>query len=289
MWNFLYELISTPFGYVMRFIYTFVGSYGLSIILFSLLIKLLSLPLTMKQKKSMLKMQRIQPQVARIQKQYGKDRQRMQQELQMLYDKEDVSPTGGCGTTLLMFPLLIGVYGVVSQPLTYFMQLSADEISAIATRLNYTMGANAYTNQIGLAGQIFQNFDKVSDISDKLMQVNFNFGFLDLSMTPNFKDPSLLWLIPILSCLTAFAMAFVQQWIQKRNTPVTKNSTGGAMEQSNKMMLFMMPLMSLWFGFILPCGLGVYWIANNVFSGLQEYLLQKFMVEKKQKPEEGDC
>lgn len=284
MWNFLYELISTPFGYVMRFIYSFVGSYGLSIILFSLLIKLLTMPLTIKQKKSMLKMQRIQPKVARIQKQYGKDRERMNQELQMLYDKEDVSPMGGCGTTLLMFPLLIGVYGVVSQPLTYFLQLSSSEIASIAERLNYTMGANAYTNQIGLAGQIFENFDLVSNISDKLMKVDFNFGFLDLSLTPSMKDPSILWLIPILSCLTAFAMAFVQQWIQKRNTPVTKNNT---MAQSNKMMLFMMPLMSLWFGFILPCGLGVYWIANNVFSALQEYLLQKFMVEKKN-PEEGD-
>lgn len=291
MFQTLYDLISTPFGYIMRLIYEFVGSYGLSIILFSLLVKLVTLPLTIKQKKSLFKTQRLQPKLQQLQKQYGKDQRRLQEEMQNLYDKEGVTPMSGCGTTLLMFPLLIGVYGVVSQPLTYFMQLTAEQITAIAERLSYAMGSG-YGAQIGLAGQIFENFDKIADISDKLLKVDFNFAFINLSAIPSFKEPSLLWIIPILAGVTAYLQSLVSKWSQKRNTPVSKKKKNAdapdPTAQTNAMMTWMMPAMSLYFCFIMPCGLGVYWIANNVFSMLQEYLLQRFMIEPMMKKEEGD-
>lgn len=291
MFQFLYDLISTPFGYVMRFIYEFVGSYGLSIILFSLLIKLLTLPLTIKQKKSMFKTQRLQPKLQQLQKQYGKDQRRLQEEMQNLYDREGVTPTAGCGSMLLMFPLLIGMYGVVSQPLTYFMQLTAEQITAIAERLNYAM-SSGYGAQIGLAGQIFDNFDKIADISEKLLPVDFNFFFINLAQAPNFKEPSLLWIIPILSGLTAYLQTQVTKWSQKRNTPASKKkktTDSDPTAQTNAMMNWMMPAMSLYFCFIMPCGLGLYWIANNVFASIQEVLLQKYMIDPMIEKEEGDC
>lgn len=291
MFQMLYDLISTPFGYIMRLIYEVVGSYGLSIILFSLLVKLVTLPLTIKQKKSLFKTQRLQPKLQQIQKQYGKDQKRLQEEMQNLYDKEGVTPMSGCGTTLLMFPLLIGVYGVVSQPLTYFMQLTGEQITAIADRLGYAM-SNAYGAQIGLAGQIFGNFDKIADISDKLLKVDFNFAFINLADIPSFKEPSLLWIIPILAGVTAYLQSLISKWSQQRNTPTSKkkkaNDAPDATAQTNAMMTWMMPAMSLYFCFIMPCGLGVYWIANNVFTMLQEYLLQKFMIDPMLKNEEGD-
>ncbi len=292
MFQFLYDLISTPFGYVMRLIYEFVGSYGLSIILFSLLVKLLTLPLTIKQKKSMFKTQRLQPKLQQLQKQYGKDQRRLQEEMQNLYDKEGVTPMAGCGTTLLMFPLLIGMYGVVSQPLTYFMQLTGDQITAIAERLSFDLSIGGYGAQIGLAGQIFDNFDKIADISEKLLRVDFNFAFVNLAQVPSFKEPSLLWVIPILSGVTAYLMSLVTKWSQKRNTPVSKKKKNtdapDPTAQTNAMMTWMMPAMSLYFCFIMPCGLGVYWIANNVFSMVQEFLLQKFMIDPMLEKEEGD-
>ncbi len=290
MFQFLYDLISTPFGYVMRFIYEFVGSYGLSIVLFSLLIKILTLPLTIKQKKSMFKTQRIQPKIQQLQKQYGKDPNRLREEMQNLYDKEGVTPMSGCGTTLLMFPLLIGVYGVVSQPLTYFMQLTGDQITAIAERLSYAM-SSGYGAQIGLAGQIFENFDTIADISEKLLQVDFNFAFINLASVPSFKEPSLLWVIPIISGLTAYMQSLMTKWSQKRNTPVSKKKKSNDPDptaQTNAMMTWMMPAMSLYFCFIMPCGLGLYWIANNVFSIAQEYLLQKWLIDPMLETEEGD-
>ena len=277
MFQLLYDLISTPFGYVMRLIYEFIGSYGLSIILFSLLVKLVTLPLTIKQKKSMFKTQRIQPTLQQLQQQYGKDQTRLREEMQNLYDKEGVTPMSGCGTTLLMFPLLIGVYGVVSQPLTYFMQLTGDQITAIAEKLSFEMSAG-YGAQIGLAGKIFENFDLISNISDKLLKVDFNFLFVNLSAVPSFKEPSLLWVIPVVAGFTAYLQSQVTKWSQKRNTPVSKKKKNtdapDPTAQTNAMMSWMMPAMSLYFCFIMPCGLGLYWIANNVFGIAQEYLLQ---------------
>ena len=284
MFNLLYQLISTPFGYVMRWIFQFVGSYGWAIVIFSLLAKLLTLPLTLKQKRQMAATAALQPKIQKIQKTYGKDKQRMNEELQNLYDQEGVSPMSGCGSTLLLFPIMIGLYGVISQPLTYFMQLTADEIAAVAERLNYTMTGNAFTSQIGLAGVMHDNFDKVADISDKLLKVNFNFGPFDLAATPNFKDLSILWLIPLLSGLTALAMSLVTQYFTRKNNPAAADAPGA--KQSNMMMYFLSPAMSLYFSFVLPAGLGIYWIANNVFTALQEFIISTVMLKKKQKTEE---
>ena len=291
MFQMLYDLISTPFGYVMRLIYEFIGSYGLSIILFSLLVKLVTLPLTIKQKKSMFKTQRLQPKLQQLQKQYGKDQNRLREEMQNLYDKEGVTPMSGCGTTLLMFPLLIGVYGVVSQPLTYFMQLTGEQITAIAQKLAFEMGTG-YGAQIGLAGKIFENFDQIANISDKLLKVDFNFLFVNLSAVPSFKEPSLLWAIPVVAGITAYLQSLVTKWSQQRNTPVSKKKkhtdAPDPTAQTNAMMSWMMPAMSLYFCFIMPCGLGLYWIANNVFGIAQEYLLQKFLIDPMLEKEEGD-
>ena len=291
MFQLLYDLISTPFGYVMRLIYEFIGSYGLSIILFSLLVKLVTLPLTIKQKKSMFKTQRLQPKLQQLQKQYGKDQNRLRDEMQNLYDKEGVTPMSGCGTTLLMFPLLIGVYGVVSQPLTYFMQLTGEQITAIAQKLAFEMGTG-YGAQIGLAGKIFENFDQIANISDKLLKVDFNFLFVNLSAVPSFKEPSLLWAIPVVAGITAYLQSLVTKWSQQRNTPVSKKKkhtdAPDPTAQTSAMMTWMMPAMSLYFCFIMPCGLGLYWIANNVFGIAQEYLLQKFLIDPMLETEEGD-
>lgn len=272
MYQFLYTIFSTPFGYVMRFIYQFVGSYGVSIFLFALLIKVLMMPLTLKQKRSMMEVARIQPEMLKIQKTYARDQRRMQEELQNLYDREGVSPMAGCGTQLIVLPIMLGLYGVIIQPLTYFMQLTAEQISEIASRLSFEM--TSYHSQIELASQIFSNFDKVADVSDKLMRVSMQFGPIDLAATPSFGTFNVLWLIPILSALTSLLMS----WITQKTNPMQVNNP--QTQGSNKMLMLMMPLMSAWFGFILPAGLGVYWISNNILSAAQEALLNLWMKKK---------
>ena len=267
MYEFLYKIISTPFGYVMRFIYEFVGSYPLSLFLFALLVKVLMIPMTIKQKKSMLEQQRIQPMIQKIQKTYARDQRRMQEELQNLYDREGISPMACCGTMLLTFPILIGLYGVIIQPLTYFMQVNADQIAEIARILSYDTASAGYHFQIELASIIYEHFDKVAHVAESLMRVDFSLGPISMAAKPEFSQPGILWLLPIVSAATSYLMS----WMTQKMNPM-QNANAQA-QSTNKTMMLMMPLMSLWFGFILPVGLSFYWICNNVLAIVQELFM----------------
>lgn len=269
----IFNIISIPFGYVMAFIFGLVGNYGLSIILFTLLAKLVTLPLSIKTKRSMMDMQRVQPKLQALQKKYANDKPKLNEEMQKLYEAEGVSPMAGCGSSLLALPVMLGLYYVISQPLSYVMHLTTDEIASVAQKLGVTM-SNAYTGQIGLVQTIFERWDIASALNSKLIPMNYNFMGLNLAATPSFSHPSWLWLIPILSGLTAYLLT----WVQKKLTPNAMGAQAGA--GSNLMLGVMMPLMSLYFGFILPAGLVIYWVANNVFTAAQEYLLTKYFQQK---------
>lgn len=272
----IFGLIATPFGYVMRFMYDFIGNYGVCIILFSLFVKIVTSPLTLKQKRSMQATQRLQPKIQAIQKKYYNDKQKMNEELTALYERENASPTAGCGTMIITLVIMLGLYYVISQPLTYFMQLTADEITAIAEILGVDMSAGGYGSQIVLAGKMFNNYDLIKHVSDNVMHVDFNFlGFIDLAAKPEFKDLSLLWIMPVLSGLTALGQSFVTTKLQQRHL-----GDNPAAAQSNKMMYIMMPLMSLYFGFVLPAGLSLYWISNNVFGAASEVVFTKILAKE---------
>ena len=280
MYEFLYKLISTPFGYVMRVIYEFVGNYALSLFLFALLVKVLMIPMTIKQKKTMLEQQRIQPMIQKIQKTYARDQRRMQEEMQNLYDREGISPMAGCGTMLLTFPILIGLYGVIIQPLTYFMQVGGDQIAQIAQILNYDTAAAGYHYQIELASLIYENFDKVAHVAESLMRVDFSLGPISMAAKPEFSQPGILWLLPIVSGATSYLMS----WMTQKMSPMQQNNPQA--QSTNKTMMLMMPLMSLWFGFMLPVGLSFYWICNNVLAIVQELFMNiwtKKQLEKNNK------
>ena len=267
MYEFLYRIISTPFGYVMRVIYEFVGNYALYLVLFALLVKVLMIPMTIKQKKTMLEQQRIQPMIQKIQKTYARDQRRMQEEMQNLYDREGISPMAGCGTMLLTFPILIGLYGVIIQPLTYFMQVGGDQIAQIAQILNYDTAAAGYHYQIELASLIYDNFDKVAHVAESLMRVDFSLGPISMAAKPEFSQPGILWLLPIVSGATSYLMS----WMTQKMSPMQQNNPQA--QGTNKTMMLMMPLMSLWFGFMLPVGLSFYWICNNVLAIVQELFM----------------
>ena len=267
MYTFLYKIISTPFGYVMRVIYEFVGNYALSLFLFALLVKVLMIPMTLKQKKTMLEQQRIQPMIQKIQKTYARDQRRMQEEMQNLYDREGISPMAGCGTMLLTFPILIGLYGVIIQPLTYFMQVGGDQIAQIAQILNYDTAAAGYHYQIELASLIYDNFDKVAHVAESLMRVDFSLGPISMAAKPEFSQPGILWLLPIVSGATSYLMS----WMTQKMSPMQQNNPQA--QSTGKTMMLMMPLMSLWFGFMLPVGLSFYWICNNVLAIVQEFFM----------------
>ena len=181
------DYVSIPFGYVLRYILEFVGSYGLAIILFTILTKLLILPLAIKSKSAMIDVQRIQPKLRELQKKCGSDKQKYQQEMDKLYKAEGVNPAGSCLPTLITFPIMIGLYYVITRPLSYLMGLTPLQISQVAQRLGMDMskiiGAHLNMIEINVANALQGSLSKVADISPRIFEIHFNFLGLNLAAT----------------------------------------------------------------------------------------------------------
>ena len=275
--------ICVPFAWVLRTFYELTGSYGWALVLFTIVVKLITLPFQMKSKKSMMRMNLFQPKIKEIQTKYANNPQRMNDEIQLLYAKEGVNPMSGCLWSFLPFPILIALYSIIRQPLSRFMMLSSDVVTEITT-LATTIGYNAETvrkgyEEIGLAKFISDNFASFSGKFDGLINMDYNFLGLDLTVMPSdvWKDfftggwPVIgVVLIPFLSGLLSF--------LQSKASMAGNVSAQGddAAARSNRMMMWMMPLMSLWIGFTLPAALGVYWIVNSMLYAIQEKVLTKY-------------
>lgn len=173
----------------------------------------------------------------------------------------------GCLPMLLTLPLMICLYYAVTRPLTFMMGLGEDTILQIAETLDFTI-TSMYTDQIPLANLITQHFDEVKHISPLIVPMDFTFLGMDLSLTPSISNPSLLWIIPLLSG----GSALFSSWFSMRRNPAQQQVNG-----SMKMMLYFMPLMSVYFAFILPAGVGVYWIVGNVMMVVQEAVLTAYL------------
>ena len=286
------QYVLIPFAWLLRTLYQVFGNYGVALILFSLIIKLVLLPFNAKSKKSMMKTSRLGPKLKELEKKYGDDKLKYQQEVSALYKRENASPTGGCLWSLLPLILLMALYYVVRQPMTYLMQLSADQITQISDLLtnmgiDLSTGNSAY-HEITIAQHIFQNIDAIKtivpDIADRA--IDFNFLGVDLSQIPSwrwlFDGPYTLvgfglFIIPVISALFNFLSMLISQ---KLNGSVATNDKGekdqdaaAAAAKSMKTMMFIMPIFSLWIGFSMPASMCIYWIAQAVFNTLLDGIL----------------
>ena len=262
--------ICVPFAWVLRTFYELTGSYGWALVLFTIVVKLITLPFQMKSKKSMMRMNLFQPKIKEIQTKYANNPQKMNDEIQMLYAKEGVNPMSGCLWSFLPFPILIALYSIIRQPLSRFMMLSKDVVTEITT-LATTLGYNAELvrkgyEEIGLAKFISDNFAEFSGKFDGLLNVNYDFLGLDLTVMPGdvWKDfftggwPVIgVVLIPFISG----ALSFLQSKVSMSGNIAAEGNDAAA--RSNRMMMWMMPLMSLWIGFTLPAALGVTWRTSS--------------------------
>lgn len=260
--------ITRPFGLVLMAIYNFVGSYGLSIVLFTILTKLLMLPITLKQKQSMQAMSAIQPKMTEIQKKYKNNQAKMNEEIQKLYDREGVNPMSGCLPMFITFPIMICLYYVVQKPLTFMMGLPQSVIADMANTLGVAMNGNSVLVEIEIASKAFHQADLFTGIAG-FVPMDFTFLGINLAAAPEFSHPSVLWLVPILSGASAFLSSYVMQKLQ--------STTAAPQNQSMKTMLYIMPLFSVWIGFSLPTALGVYWITSSVVITIQELALTAYM------------
>lgn len=282
--------IVRPLGLILLGIFKIVGNYGLAVILFALLVKLVILPLTIKSKKSMLKMTALNAELQQLQKKYANNRIKLNEEMQKLYERHGVSPMSGCLPQFIPLPVMFGLYYAVQQPLKFMLGFGDETLTELAGLVGVDPNTLNYTGQITIADRLAQMYvenggawpQSVTAITDgkgELLNIDFTFFGLNLAETPSFLSPSLIWLIPILSGATAFLSSFVIQKMQQ-----SKN-TNNAMAGQMRMLYIITPLMSLYFGFILPGSIGIYWIFNNVFTCLQEIILTRFLRGKMERQE----
>lgn len=270
--------ICVPFAFLTRLFYSWTGSYGVALILFTLVVKLVLLPFQLKSKKSMLRMNRMQGKLNDIKTRYANNQQKQQEAMAVLFAKEGINPMSGCLWSMIPFPILIALYYIIRVPLRYFMSLSESviaEITTLAGTLGFTAaeGSQAY-EQIYLAKFIHEHWADFAGKFDGLIDLNYNFLHIDLAAQPSSlfsQFPGGGWpvwgalLLPIISAGIQFAMSFI-----------TMRTNGSAPNGSTKTMMYMMPLMTLWMGYILPSALCIYWIANSAFSLIQEVTLNKY-------------
>ena len=299
------EFINIPFAYIMRLFDSFTQSYALSLLLFAILIKVIFIPLGIKQQKNQIKMASLRPKEAVIKKKYAgrTDRatqQKMQQELMELQQKENASPLSGCLPLLIQMVFIIILYQIIRNPLTYICQMSKDAIVELAGQIGYTVGNAAVTlenvgkiDQISMIAQIPQS---VRDSLPALANLpNFNFIGLDLSMTPmlvwnNFigkGDMTIFGGVPTIANVILYAIipviCFLSQVLTMKLTrKFTYQSQAMQAEQgangcSTQMMDWSMPLLSLFFCFTFPLAIGLYWIYQNILSFAQTVILAKAM------------
>ena len=265
-----------PFAWLTRLFYSLTGSYGLALILFTLVVKLVILPFQLKSKKSMLRMNRMQGKVKDIQTRFANNRERQQQEMAELYAREGVNPMSGCLWSFIPFPILIALYAIIRTPLRYFMSLSTsviEEIGTLAGTLGYEASNNTY-DQIYLAKFIHEHWESFAGKFDGLVDLNYSFLGMDLASQPSTllsQFPGGGWpvwgilLLPVISAAAQLVMSIIT---------MRTNSTEGA--GSAKTMMYLMPLITLWMGYMLPAALCIYWSANTVFSLIQEVTLNKY-------------
>ena len=296
----LSNLITVPFGWLLGQLYHLFNNYGVAMIIFGILVQLIMLPIKAKSKKSMMKMSRIQPMVQDIQKRYAGDTQKQNELLQKLYQDEGVSMGGGCLWSMVPLFILIPLFTVIREPLTYILgetaEVSAQIIEVVKTLAPEIFSKNAYYDQV-TAAQAIPQFaaqlkDAIPGISEAtLAGVNFNFLGINLGMVPQFNVFAATWawdwahigafLIP---CMSAGSQV-LSMWIaQKGNDSVLTNEKGiqdkemaknSQQNQSTKTMMYMMPLMSLWIGFTVSASLSLYWFVGGIIGMLTDAIMTK--------------
>lgn len=271
------SIILTPFAKLLLLFYDITGSYGISLLLFCLVIRLILFPFFLKGRKSMLSMSGLTEKQKVLQQKYARDRQKYSEELQKLYDEEGIKPSSGCLWSFLPLPFLMAIYGIIRRPLTYLMSMTSDNIESVYYLLyNETLSGRSANAELSMAQDVFINYDKiVSAIPDlaNMPKIDFSFLGLNLTETPHFMFWNQenvgyafgLWLIPVVSAVLSVVSMIVTNRI---NASIL--GTEKVIDQSQRTTMIIMPLFSLWICFTLPAALGVYWIGNSIVAILQE-------------------
>lgn len=281
------RFLASIFGYVLNFIYGVVNNYGIAIIIFTILLKAIMLPISIKQQKTMKKSAKVQVKVKEIQEKYKNDQVRQSQEMMDLYKKENMSPFSGCLTSIVQIVIILSVFYVVSSPLTYMKHLDSELINTYTTKLTESSDSEIRYKEIAIIKEFSEE--------DENVRLNMDFLGLDLSDVPTqsyqnwkvFVIPALYVITSIISTKLTMSMNKKKDNKDEIKENITKEEKDDkedlqAIEDMNKQMTYMMPIMSFMIALIAPLGLALYWLVSNILMIIERLVLNKFFKEKEE-------
>lgn len=292
----IWQILMTPFSLLLRTFCQVFNSYGVALILFTLIVKVILFPLSIKGKRSMIKSSILSGQVQEIQKRCGNDKERANQEIQKLYAESGTSMFGGCGWSFLPILILWPLYAIIRRPFKYLMMLSEAATTAVAAALGWADFTPVGTNELLLAPMVNSGTLEAAKSAVTaaggnpeglfgLFPINFNFFGIDLSKVPSlmfwksdlFTSGDIwgavgLFLLPVISA----GLSVVSMLVSQKTNQMSQNQPENK-QQNNWMMILMGPVMSLWIGFTLPAGMCIYWIANSAFMMIQEIIAGRML------------
>lgn len=297
--------IANLFGYLLNFLYNLFNNYGIAIIVFTILLRIILIPITVSQQKSMKKNAKVQEKMKEIQKKYKNNPEKLNQETIELYKREKVSPFSGCLSSIIQIILIISVFWLVSKPLTYMKKVDSNKVNEYIEQVKTEEGkASAYPEI-----QIVQT----KSAEDSEVAINMDFLGLDLSKVPNqnLKDIK-VYIIPVLYVITSFVSIKMTNNMQdkakeKKKAEQQKKATENneiseekaliseeeakseeameAMQNMTKSMNYMIPIMSITIAFIAPLGLALYWLVSNIAMIIERIIINKVSENKKEEKE----
>ena len=279
--------ISSLFGYLLNALYTVFNNYGIAIIVFSVILRIVLIPITIKQQKSLKKSAKLQEEMKEIQRKYKNNPEKLNQETIDLYKREKLSPFAGCFSSIIQLIIILSVFWLVSQPLTYMKKIDVNVINDYKTQLQQEGNQSTYS-EIAIINRY--------GAEDERVRLNMDFLGLDLSKVPssNLSDWT-VYIIPLLYVISSVVSIKITNSFNKKKKKDQKAITDGsevkaeepneleAMEAMNKNMMYMLPLMSVFIAFIAPLGLALYWFVSNVLVIIEKIIIDSVMKHKEEK------
>ena len=308
--------ISEIFGYLLNWLYQIFNNYGIAIIIFSIILKIILIPITIKQQKSLKKSAELQKEMTEIQKKYKNNPEKLNQETIELYKREKMSPFSGCLSSILQIIIILSVFWLVSQPLTYMTRTNPELIEKYTKEMQ-ERGYNSNNSYVQIAvidyaetkyqeltAQLEQenveNREELEAKRDEYNQLRLNMDFLglDLSKVPTQSlNDWKVYIIPglyVITSVISIKITTMTQNKKKKKDIIVQNAEGKEeepdpmeqMQAMNKSMMYMMPIMSVMIAVIAPLGLALYWLVSNVLMIIERLIINKIMEVKESKQEE---
>jgi len=283
--------ISELFGYLLNALYSVFNNYGIAIIIFSILLRIILIPITIKQQTSMKKSAKLQEEMQEISRKYKNNPEKLNQETIDLYKREKMSPFSGCLSSIVQILIILAVFWLVSQPLTYMKKVNEPynaenpEVSVIE---HYTEEIKKENNGQATSYTEIEIINRYG-ATDERVHINMDFLGLDLSKVPgNNLNDWRVYIIPALYVISSVLSIKLTTNMQNKKKEKQKTESAEpdeleAMQAMSKNMTYMMPIMSVFIAFIAPLGLALYWFVSNLLMIIEKLIIDKIMKHKEEK------